>query len=152
MPVGRPENPMESAAMPDEIANKQRGDPASRTAGLENRGREATTGAEVVPIWRPKVYIDTSVVSAYFDERMPERQKLTRSSGTLIGDFTMIELSDADRRQIWKEVAQEFPDDRTMQEVHYARYLRLRELADLPLRERLRNYLRTANEPVARAS
>ncbi len=64
----------------------------------------------------------------------------------------MIELTDADRRQIWEEVAQEFPDDRTMQEVHYARYLRLRELADLPPRERLRHYLRTGNEPMAKAS
>ncbi len=30
------------------------------------------------PLWRPKVYLDTSVISAFFDDRAPDRQKLTQ--------------------------------------------------------------------------
>lgn len=29
---------------------------------------------------KPKVYLDTSVISALFDERTPERQSLTKSA------------------------------------------------------------------------
>ena len=59
----------------------------------------------------------------------------------------MAQVTDAERKLIWEEVEREFPDDQTMQEVHFARYLRMKELEDLPLRERLRHYVRSAPQP-----
>lgn len=40
---------------------------------------------------KPKVYLDTTVPSAYFDERAPDRQRLTRQFWTeRLGDFTPV--------------------------------------------------------------
>ena len=63
----------------------------------------------------------------------------------------MAQVTDAERKLIWEEVEREFPDDQTMQEVHFARYLRMKELEDLPLRERLRQYVRSAPQPATKA-
>ena len=54
----------------------------------------------------------------------------------------MKELTDGDRKRIWAEVIEEFPDDRVMQEVHYSRLLRYYELEDEPPRQRFSRYLR----------
>lgn len=35
----------------------------------------------------------------------------------------MRDLSDAEKKQLWDEVKKEFPDDETMQQVHYVRLL-----------------------------
>ncbi len=63
----------------------------------------------------------------------------------------MAQVTDADKKLIWEEVEREFPDDQTMQEVHFARYLRLKELEDLPPRERLRQYVRSSPQPASKA-
>jgi hypothetical protein len=47
-----------------------------------------------------------------------------------------------EKKQILEEVKSEFPNDRVMQEIHYSRQLRIFELRDLPLEERLRQLLR----------
>ena len=56
----------------------------------------------------------------------------------------MAQVTDAEKKLIWEEVKREFPGDQTMQEVHFARYLRMKELEDLPIQERLRQYVRSA--------
>jgi hypothetical protein len=58
-------------------------------------------------------------------------------------------LTEQDKERIRQEVEREFPDDPMMQELHYIRLLRYHELGDLPLEERLREYVRPAQ--VARA-
>ncbi len=63
----------------------------------------------------------------------------------------MTQATDADKKLIWEEVEREFPGDRTMQEVHFARCLRMKELQDLPLREALRQYVRSAPQPAIKA-
>ena len=63
----------------------------------------------------------------------------------------MTEVTDAEKKLIWEEVRREFPDDQTMQEVHFARYLRLKELEELPLREQLRQYVRSPPQPATKA-
>ncbi len=62
----------------------------------------------------------------------------------------MTQATDADKKLIWEEVEREFPEDRTMQEVHFARYLRMKELENLPLQERLRQYVRSAPQSTAK--
>ena len=54
----------------------------------------------------------------------------------------MKEATDEEKRQSLEEVNREFPNDRVMQEIHYSRQLRIFELRDLPLEERLRQLLR----------
>ncbi len=54
----------------------------------------------------------------------------------------MREATDEEKRQILEEVKREFPNDRVMQEIHYSRQLRIFELRDLPLEERLHQLLR----------
>ena len=51
-------------------------------------------------------------------------------------------VTEADRQRIREEVKQEFPTDRVMQEIHFSRQLRLFEVSDLPLAERLQQILR----------
>ncbi len=58
----------------------------------------------------------------------------------------MAQVTDAEKKLIWEEVEREFPKGQTMQEVHFARYLRVKELENLPLREQLRQYVRPAPE------
>ena len=54
----------------------------------------------------------------------------------------MKQLTDEDKKKIWAEVSEEFPDDRVMQEIHYSRLLRYYELEDVPARQRFSRYLR----------
>lgn len=63
----------------------------------------------------------------------------------------MAPVTEAEKKLIREEVEREFPNDQTMQEVHFARYLRLKELEDLPLRERLRQYVRPMLQPASKA-
>jgi hypothetical protein len=51
-------------------------------------------------------------------------------------------VTETDRQRIHEEIKQEFPDDRVMQEIHFSRQLRLFEVSDLPLTERLQQILR----------
>jgi hypothetical protein len=50
----------------------------------------------------------------------------------------MIQIDTEEKRGIWTEIEKEFPDDRVMQEIHYARRLRYEQVKDLPLEERFR--------------
>jgi hypothetical protein len=42
----------------------------------------------------------------------------------------MRRLSEQDRNRLWQEVSSEFPDDRVMQEVHFARLVHREMLRD----------------------
>lgn len=53
----------------------------------------------------------------------------------------MIPATAEEKKRILEEVKQEFPTDRVMQEIHFARQLRVFELRDLPLKERIRKLL-----------
>ncbi len=50
--------------------------------------------------------------------------------------------TDSEKRLILEEVTREFPNDRVLQEIHYSRNLRLFELRDLPLEQRISHLLR----------
>ncbi len=50
----------------------------------------------------------------------------------------MITHDTEEKRRIWAEVEKDFPNDRVMQEIHYARRLRFEQVKDLPLEERFR--------------
>jgi len=41
-------------------------------------------------------------------------------------------LTDADRKRLWRQVEAEFPDDRVMQDVHFARLVHAEMLCDEP--------------------
>ena len=52
----------------------------------------------------------------------------------------MRHVTDAEKHDMWESVRQEFPDDDTMQQVHFVRLLHQRQLEGLPLAERVRFY------------
>lgn len=54
-------------------------------------------------------------------------------------------LSKEDELRIWREVEEEFPNDPMMRELHFVRLRRYYELADLPLEERIRRFVRVAD-------
>jgi hypothetical protein len=56
----------------------------------------------------------------------------------------MAEVANMDKQQIWAAVRAEFPDDDTMQQVHYVRLLHLHQMAGMSPTERLRFYGTTA--------
>lgn len=49
----------------------------------------------------------------------------------------MRDLSDREKKLIWDEVREEFPDDETMQEVHYVRLLHFYQTKGLSPAERI---------------
>ena len=66
---------------------------------------------------RLKVYLDTSVISALFDERNPERKSLTESFfkeienfETFISDITIAEIEKTPDKQIKKNMKQKIED------------------------------------------
>lgn len=58
----------------------------------------------------------------------------------------MRQLTREDLQEIHEEVAQEFPADAMMQELHEIRLTRYYEVRDLPFEEQLRHYLRPRSE------
>lgn len=58
----------------------------------------------------------------------------------------MRELTDAEKQDIWREVREEFPDDETMQEVHYVRLLHHRQTEGLSTPELLSFYSQTRRD------
>jgi len=40
-----------------------------------------------MPKLKPKIYFDTSVISAYYDDRQPERMKLTQNFWKQISNY-----------------------------------------------------------------
>jgi hypothetical protein len=49
----------------------------------------------------------------------------------------MRQFTDEEKKMIWKEILEEFPDDVTMQEVHYVRLLHYYQTKDMTPRERI---------------
>ena len=49
----------------------------------------------------------------------------------------MRQFTDEEKKLIWKEVLEEFPDDVTMQEVHYVRLLHYYQTKDMTQEERV---------------
>lgn len=49
----------------------------------------------------------------------------------------MYKLSDDEKKRLWDQVCEEFPDDQTMQEVHYVRLLHYEQTRHLSPKERL---------------
>lgn len=50
----------------------------------------------------------------------------------------MRELTEAEKKELWKEVRKEFPDDEMMQEIHYVRLLHHHQTKGLSPQERIR--------------
>ena len=49
----------------------------------------------------------------------------------------MRQITDEEKKMIWKEVLEEFPDDATMQEVHYVRLLHYYQTKGMTSKERV---------------
>lgn len=49
----------------------------------------------------------------------------------------MYKLSDDEKKKLWEQVQEEFPEDQTMQEVHYVRLLHYEQTRRLSPKERL---------------
>jgi hypothetical protein len=58
----------------------------------------------------------------------------------------MKELTDIEKKQIWKEVLEEFPDDEMMQRIHYIRLLHYRQTKSLSPQERVQFYRSSKEE------
>lgn len=63
----------------------------------------------------------------------------------------MKELIQVEKDRLWDEVRKEFPGDEMMQEVHYVRLLHYHQSRDLPPRERIDFYARSASDSHANA-
>lgn len=49
----------------------------------------------------------------------------------------MREITEEEKKMIWKEILEEFPDDKTMQEVHYVRLLHYYQTKGMTSKERI---------------
>ncbi len=49
----------------------------------------------------------------------------------------MREITEEEKKMIWKEILAEFPDDKTMQEVHYVRLLHYYQTKGMTPKERI---------------
>lgn len=49
-------------------------------------------------------------------------------------------LTEQEKQVLWEEVCKEFPDDRTMQEVHFARWVHHETLRGLPDSDKIEFY------------
>jgi hypothetical protein len=47
------------------------------------------------------------------------------------------ELTQAEKRKLWEQVREEFPDDDVMQQVHFVRLVHHLQMQDLTVRERI---------------
>jgi hypothetical protein len=47
------------------------------------------------------------------------------------------ELTQAEKRELWKQVREEFPDDVVMQRVHFVRLVHYLQMQDLSVQERI---------------
>jgi hypothetical protein len=52
----------------------------------------------------------------------------------------MRQVTDAEKNDIWEQVRKEFPEDATMQQVHYVRLLHFRQMEGMTPAQRLRFY------------
>ncbi len=48
-----------------------------------------------------------------------------------------MEITEEEKKMIWKEILAEFPGDKTMQEVHYVRLLHYYQTRDMTPKERI---------------
>ena len=55
----------------------------------------------------------------------------------------MYNLSDEEKKKLWDEVCEEFPDDQTMLEVHYVRLLHYEQTRRLPAKEKIQFFTRS---------
>lgn len=55
----------------------------------------------------------------------------------------MYELSDEEKKKLWDQVCEEFPDDVVMQQVHYVRLLHYEQTRLLPVKEKIRFFGRS---------
>ena len=60
----------------------------------------------------------------------------------------MTGLKDIDKKQIWAEVQQEFPDDEMMQASHYVRLLHYHQVKNLSSQERIQFFNKVLFEEV----
>ncbi len=49
----------------------------------------------------------------------------------------MRKITEEEKKMIWKEILSEFPDDKTMQEVHYVRLLHYYQTKGMTPKERI---------------
>ena len=52
----------------------------------------------------------------------------------------MRQITEEEKKMIWKEVLEEFPDDITMQEIHYVRLLHYYQTKGMTSKERISFY------------
>ena len=58
-------------------------------------------------------------------------------------------LSEAEKQAIWEEARQEFPDDDTMQQVHYVRLLHYYQTEGMTPAEKLKFYSQARDKKIA---
>ena len=61
-------------------------------------------------------------------------------------------LTESDKQQIWAEVREEFPDDVTMQQVHYVRLMHFRQTEGMSPSQRVRFFQRPKRKAGSRRS
>lgn len=61
-----------------------------------------------------------------------------------------MDISEDEKRKLWDEVKQEFPDDEMMQQIHYTRLLHHYQTKDLSPQERVTFYNRSKPEGTGR--
>lgn len=61
----------------------------------------------------------------------------------------MRKLTEEEKKHLWEEVQIEFPDDETMQEVHFVRFMHHHMTKNLSLKERFRFYRDHSKEHVS---
>ncbi|HUT55285.1 MAG TPA: hypothetical protein VM658_17985 [bacterium] len=52
----------------------------------------------------------------------------------------MIEITEEQKKQLWNEVREEFPDDEMMQEIHFVRLMHYLQTKDLSPEEQIKFY------------